>query len=151
MDKIKKITFVIAIIVILGIVLSVIFAFRQTMSERPTTSEQRAIRTTIDNFVQAKDIYERMKYVAVKSTAQKKARSYQVKPFTNIKILDKEIELTDWTYDKDGNTLTVVVDQNLSYVTGDFKNTSELKITYKLKKEGKWLITDFEPNTKSNN
>jgi len=150
MDKVKKITFSTALIIILGIILSVIFAFQKSISERPSAGEQRAIRTTIDNFVEAKDIHERMKYVAPKSSAQKKARSYQIKPFENMKILNKEIELTDWTYDEDGNTQSVIVDQNLNYVSKDFKDTSELKILYKLKKDTRWLITDFDPNVGNN-
>lgn len=147
MEKVKKITFATAIIIILGIILAVIFAFQKSISERPSTGEQRAIRTAIDNFVEAKDIHERMKYVAPNSSAQKKARSYQIKPFTDIKILNKEIELTDWTYNSDGDTESVVVAQNLSYTSQELKNTAELEISYKLRKDGKWLITDFDPNT----
>lgn len=150
MDKVKKITLAIAVIIILGAILSVIFAFQKRISERPTAGELGAILTTIDNFIEAKDIHERNKYIAPESSAQKKVRSYQIKPFTDTKIINKETELTDWTYDKNGNTESVIVDQNLSYMSKDSKNTIELKILYKLKKNGKWLITDFDPNTSSN-
>lgn len=142
----QKIIFAVIIILLVGISVAIIFLSQSRISERPSLAETRLIRSSVEDFTKAKDLQERLHYVTKASKVQEKMRTYLVVPFSNRRILEQKIMISEFSYDPESDKRTATAEQELTYFSEADAKTHQLHTTFKLERLGKqkrWLISDF--------
>lgn len=140
----KTIMIPIAILLLIFFIIIIMVLFQKGVAERPSLGDSNSIRASIDGFTEAEDLKERMNYVVGSSEMQRNLRSYLIVPFDQREILSQEIEVFSVLIDQDNKRKKAIAEQNLIYTSDSNKKTHHLRITYRLEKERKWLISDFE-------
>jgi hypothetical protein len=140
----QKILVVATVLLGLLVIVLVVLTFRKGFSERPTLDDTVEIRSTIEGFIDAKDIKERSSLATGSSQIERDLRSYVLVPFDRREILHQKINIDNvWLNEETGNK-EAQVEQELEYQSEPSQKITRLAITYQLEKETKWLINDFE-------
>ncbi len=143
-NNLKKLLVPLAVLLLIFLLIIIIAMFQKGVEERPSLGDSNSIRASIDGFTKAEDLKERMDYVVGSSEMQRNLRSYLIVPFDQREILSQEIEVINVLIDQENNGKKAFAEQKLIYISDSNKKTHHLRITYRLEKEKKWLISDFE-------
>ena len=151
MEKnLKNILIPIAILLLIFLLIFIMAIFQKGVAERPSLGDSNSISASIDGFTKAEDLEERMNYVVDSSVMQRNLRSYLIVPFDQREILGQEIEILSVLIDQENKGKKAIAEQKLIYISDSNKKTHHLRITYRLEKEKKWLISDFEARVTQN-